>query len=259
MKRIFTLLAAAFVTITSFAAPNDGRITFNDNSRKQLWFEVDGKRYTNNDNQLVISNLRPGTHNVVVYAQQRYSDWRNIFDRNGRKQIVYQSTIQVKQRQNTIISIDRSGRVQVVQEKIKNRDRDNWYDDDRFPNDNRLPNDRFPNNQYPNDRYPDDDRFDPSRSAMDVQSFEMLKRALSRESFEKSRLEIAKSSIDRNNFSTLQVRDLLLLFSFENSKLDLAKYAYGKVVDKNNFFQVYDVFSFSSSKEDLANYIRRTK
>ena len=259
MKKIFTRLAAAFVTITSFAAPNDGRITINDYSRKQLWFEVDGVRYTNNDNQLVISNLRPGTHNVVVYAQQRYSDWRNVFDRNGRKQIVFQSTIKVKARQNTIINIDRAGQVQVMQEKISKRDRDNWDDDDRFPGDNRLPNDRYPNNGYPADRYPDNDRFDPSRSAMDVQSFEMLKRALSRENFENSRLEIAKSSIDRNNFSTLQVRDLILLFSFESNKLDVAKYAYGKVVDKNNFFQVYDAFSFSSSKEDLANYIRRFK
>jgi hypothetical protein len=248
MKKIFTLLAAAFVTITSFAAPNDGRITINDYSKKQLWFEVDGKRYNDNDQQVVISNLRPGMHSVVVYAQQRYNDWSSIFGHNNRRQIVYQSNIQVKARQNIIISIDRQGRVSIDERRMnngrnerngRNRDDDWSYYDERDTRD------------Y------DNDRFDPSRSAMDAQSFEMLKRALSRENFEKSRLEIAKNSIDRNNFSSMQVRELALLFAFESSKLDITKYAFGKVVDKNNFYHVYDVFSFSSSKEELASYTRK--
>jgi hypothetical protein len=70
-------------------------------------------------------------------------------------------------------------------------------------------------------------------------------------------LEIAKQSIDRNNFSTMQVREMVLLFAFENNKLDLAKYAYSHAVDKNNYFQLYNVFSFNNSKDELAEYIRR--
>lgn len=246
MKKIFTLLTAALVTITSFAAERPtAKLTINDMSKRQLIIEVDGRRYADYNRMIVIDQLQPGTHTIQVFSQQRYTDWRGIFDRNGRKQVIYNSTINIKPRTHVMISIDRNGRVNVDEQKIKNnRNRDDdWYDRDY---------DRDYDGTY--DR---NDRFDPTRSAMDAQSFEMLKRALGRENFEKSRLEIAKQTIDRNNFTSTQVREMALLFAFEDNKLELAKYAYGRTVDKNNFFQVYNVFSFSSSKDELADYIRR--
>lgn len=236
MKKIFTFLAAALVTVTSFAAGRPtGRITINDMSKRQLIIEVDGRRYTDNNRAIVLDKLQPGNHTVQVFSRQRYTDWRGIFDRNGRKQVIYNSTVFVKPGTHILISIDRNGRVDVDEQRIRDNRREDWYDRD-------------------NGR---DDRFDPTRSAMDPQSFDMLKRALNRESFEKSRLAIAKQTIDRNNFTSAQVREMALLFAFEDSKLDLTKYAYGRTVDKNNYFQVYNVFSFSSSKEELADYIKR--
>jgi len=47
----------------------------------------------------------------------------------------------------------------------------------------------------------------------------------------------------------------MLLFSFENNRLDIAKYAYGKAVDKRNYDVVNDAFTFNS-KEKLDQYIR---
>lgn len=246
MKKIFTLLTAAFVTLTGFAADRrEGSIVVNDNSRKQLWIEVDGFRYSNNDRNIVINNLRPGRHRVRVIAQQRYYDWGGIFNR-GRSMVIYDADMKIRPRQTTYILIDRSGRVMVDERRGNDRD-DDWG----------RGRDRDRDDQYDPYDYRNDDRFDPTRSAMDVQSFEMLKKALGRESFERTRLEIAKQSIDRNNFSSRQVREMALLFAFEDNKLDLAKYAFGKTVDKNNFFVVNDVFSFSRSKEELAEYIRK--
>ena len=48
----------------------------------------------------------------------------------------------------------------------------------------------------------------------------------------------------------------MLLFTFENNRLEIAKYAYGKTVDKGNYFVVNDVFTFNS-KEKLNEYIRQ--
>ena len=249
MKKIFTLLTAALVTLTSFAERADGRITITDLSTKQLWIEVDGKRYVDRDREIVIDNLRPGLHTVQVFTQERFTDWRGIFDRNGRKQFLYNSTVNVKSKKEICITINRFGQVKVDERKIKGRDRDDDWDRDRDRDQN------YDGNQGRD--YGRDDNYDYSRSAMDARSFEMLKGALSRENFEKTRLEIAKQSIDRNNFNTMQVREMVLLFAFESNKLDLAKYAYSHTVDKNNYFQLYNVFSFSSSKDELAEYIRR--
>ena len=96
MKKIFTLLTAALVTLTSFADHNDGRITITDFSNKQLWIEVDGQPYRDRDHEIVIDNLRPGYHEVRMYSQDRRSDWGGIFDRKGRKQVLYNSTVLVR-------------------------------------------------------------------------------------------------------------------------------------------------------------------
>jgi len=44
-------------------------------------------------------------------------------------------------------------------------------------------------------------------------------------------------------------------FSFEDSKLSLAKMAYSRVIDQSNYFVVYDEFWFSSSVDELIAYI----
>jgi len=257
MKKIFTLLAAALVTLTSFAERADGRITITDNSSKQLWVEVDGKSFQARDRKIVIDNLRPGFHTVKLFTQERYRDIRGIFDPNGRRQVLFNSRVNVKSRKNTVITVNRFGQVQVDERKVNGKDRDDDWDRD-YDRDNDYDKDYDRGNDRDYDRnYDNDNRYDNTRGAMDSRSFEMLKAALSRESFEKTRMEIVKQSIDRNNFSTMQVREMLLLFAFENSKLDLAKYAYGHTVDKNNYFQLYNVFSFNTSKEELADYIRR--
>jgi hypothetical protein len=55
--------------------------------------------------------------------------------------------------------------------------------------------------------------------------------------------------------STDQIIEIVNLFSFEENKLDYAKFAYSKCVDKNNYFIVNDAFSFSSSTDELTEYI----
>ncbi|MDZ4792671.1 MAG: DUF4476 domain-containing protein [Bacteroidota bacterium] len=58
-----------------------------------------------------------------------------------------------------------------------------------------------------------------------------------------------------NYFSTYQVRQLLLLLSFENDRLVLAKNSYANVTDHYNFSQLYDILSTTNSKNDLAQFV----
>jgi DNA invertase Pin-like site-specific DNA recombinase len=62
--------------------------------------------------------------------------------------------------------------------------------------------------------------------------------------------------MDKSYFTSQQVKELLQLFTFENNKLELAKYAYRNTVDKRTYFIVNDVFSFGSSRDELARFIR---
>lgn len=75
-------------------------------------------------------------------------------------------------------------------------------------------------------------------------------------SFESSKLTMARQIIETNCLTAAQVRDVMLLFSFESSKLDIAKFAYTRTVDPNMYFMVNEVFAYSASVQDLDNYIR---
>ena len=58
-----------------------------------------------------------------------------------------------------------------------------------------------------------------------------------------------------NYFTTEQVKLLLQLVTTESTKLELAKMAYARVVDKANFPQLLDLFTLQSNKTDLENFI----
>ena len=48
----------------------------------------------------------------------------------------------------------------------------------------------------------------------------------------------------------------MLLFTFEDTRLDLAKYAYGHTFDIGNYYKLNDAFTFESSIDELNKYIR---
>ncbi|HYD20784.1 MAG TPA: DUF4476 domain-containing protein [Flavipsychrobacter sp.] len=91
--------------------------------------------------------------------------------------------------------------------------------------------------------------------AMKSSNFQSAKATISNESFDETRLSTAKSIIAGNCLTSDQVLEICKLFSFEQSRLDFAKCAYGKTVDQNNYFKVNNAFSFSASKDELNNYI----
>jgi hypothetical protein len=86
--------------------------------------------------------------------------------------------------------------------------------------------------------------------------FESIKKSISSKSFEDSKLTLAKQICDSKCLKSTQVRDIMKLFSFEATKLEFAKYAYNKVLDKENYYVVNDAFQFESSIEELNESIK---
>ncbi len=85
--------------------------------------------------------------------------------------------------------------------------------------------------------------------------FESAKKTISTKSFEDSKLTIAKQIIQSNCLLSSQVREIMLLFSFEDTRLTFAKFAYAYTLDLGNYYKVNDAFTFESSIDDLNKYI----
>jgi Domain of unknown function (DUF4476) len=94
------------------------------------------------------------------------------------------------------------------------------------------------------------------RNAMNSTDFSDAIETIQGSNFDDTRLSSAKEIIATNCMSTNQILSLVKLLTFEENKLDLAKYAYGYCVERNNYFKVVNAFTFESSKEELNDYIK---
>ena len=243
MKTTSTLLVAILISLASFAAPVQSKLSITVIGNKNVEIMIDNSRYQSNDNSVVINSLQPGSHTIKVYSLKR-NQRRNVWGNNS--QLLYSSTVYVRPGYFVGITIDRNGRATFNEVAIRNDRRNNDWDD-----------------RY-NDRYDRDDRSDRrnddgiyGRRPLSEQSFSSIIQTLRREYSENSRLVLARQTIDRNNFTSDQVKYMMQLFSFENNRLEVAKSAYRNTTDQRNYFVVYDALSYSSSKEQLADYIRR--
>ncbi|MFZ4784033.1 MAG: DUF4476 domain-containing protein [Flavobacteriales bacterium] len=91
--------------------------------------------------------------------------------------------------------------------------------------------------------------------AMDAASFNTAKSSISSKGFDETRLTVAKQVAKSNCLSTSQIKEIMNIFGFEETKLDFAKYAYDYCTDQGNYYLINDAFSFESTIDELNQYI----
>ncbi len=79
---------------------------------------------------------------------------------------------------------------------------------------------------------------------------------LKSETFDDSRSELAQAMVTSKLVSTADIKRMLATFTFEDNKLDFAKFAYEYVADPENYFQVASGFTFAANKKTLLDYIK---
>ncbi|HTD92174.1 MAG TPA: DUF4476 domain-containing protein [Chitinophagaceae bacterium] len=237
MKTIFTLFASLFMSIAVFAGVAKGNsiltVTSLDNSNIRVI--VDGQQYEPNDNSIVLSNLAKGSHAVKVYRIRN-----NGFVAGKRYEMVYNSTLSMKGKTNTQLTVEKNGRITMQQTKVNNGRGGVVMSDDRG-------------------QYGDYDSHDAYAAGMNDREFRTTLQAINKEWLESNKLKSALQIVHSNSLTSDQVKQMALLFTFENNKLELAKQAYANTVDKRNYSTVFDVFSFESNKSELDRYIRNIR
>jgi hypothetical protein len=91
---------------------------------------------------------------------------------------------------------------------------------------------------------------------MNAAEFADVKKSIESKGFEETKMTMAKQVGRDRCFSADQVKSLMGVFGFEDSKLEFAKFAYDRTHDKGNYYKVNDAFGFESSIEELNSYIQ---
>nr|WP_322624278.1 DUF4476 domain-containing protein [uncultured Flavobacterium sp.] len=94
------------------------------------------------------------------------------------------------------------------------------------------------------------------RNAMSSTDFNDALETIRNNKFDDTRMSSAKEIIATNCLSTSQILTVVKLLSYEDNKLELAKYAYNYCVERNNYFKVVNAFTYESSKTELNEYIK---
>ena len=224
---MFTLsiLLACSLTILAYDYGTSLSIT---SARNINLVVVDGRSYPlrSHDQTLEIRDLRQGYHTIKVY--RTYGNYRNP---SQNQRLLYEGRIYARNGYHTDIMINRFGRAYIDAQRL-----DGSYDND-YPYSGGY--------DQTNDRY----------RIIDRAAFQQLKATLQAEKFDQTRASIARQAITTNYFESAQVKEMLQIFNFEDSKLELAKLFYEVTADKRNYMVVYDVFTFSSSKDELARFL----
>ena len=245
MKKIFTLLLCSLFSLSLFAFDGAHLSISTISNNMNLKIELDGQRLRLSENSITLKNLNEGSHNFRVYRAKRNDYFNNRFD--AGYEIIYATSVYLSRLYQVDISINGSGKVFMDTYRI---DSDNEY--------YTTNNSGYGFNGGIGNTYGINCKND-YRNVMSAGEFNQVMEQIRKEWFDANRMISVKTIIDKNFFTTNQVNDLMLLFTFENNRLEVAKYAYRKTLDKENYYKLNNALTFNSSKDELARFIREQK
>lgn len=265
MKKIVLVFVAALLQIVSIA---NSKLTINTPANSTLKVIINGKKYFSSNNLITIKNLQPGYHTLSIFYIKNKNDfhhfynygstnlWRKVVQRQVliRESFVYDITVnrfgkpffdQQEQNSGFWRTSNDSNEDDTMEDETENWDVNNGFDDN------------FNDVDYFRKTNSNSFNYGFASAIMPMNQFNTMKQTLKNQSFENSRVDMAKKIIDKNWFTTHQMKDLVQLFDFENNKLDLAKMGYARVIDKQNYFTVTNAFNMQNSKDELMKFISK--
>jgi hypothetical protein len=227
MKTLFILLSGLF-SISLLA--QDVNITFAGvNKNKEYQVVIDGSSYysvnaisTNSNRAKVINipSLSLGSHELSVYRMGNNNNTYSNGNSVAQGRPIYNKTFQLREGYDMNITVKANGLVSFSEK-------------------------------------PAEGRYSQNRTPMSATAFNQLLISLQNKRYQSDRIRIIRNAFnnDDNNFTTSQVRQLLLLVNAENRRLELAKLSYHKLTDPANFSYVYDLFNSEANRNALHDYV----
>ena len=120
--------------------------------------------------------------------------------------------------------------------------------------------DDFMNNYYENDNeYDNDDDNDNHNAgvAMSDANFNSLIGTIQQQWPVSTQMSSLTNTFNRTNnyFTSNQASRLIQIVTAENNRLQLAKLSYRSIVDRDKFYQVYELLKSQASRNELENYV----
>jgi hypothetical protein len=90
---------------------------------------------------------------------------------------------------------------------------------------------------------------------MPPNDFANFKNTVKQQSFDDTKFQMIKAQPLSTWYTAAQIKELMELFSFDDDRVDVAKYTYDHCVDPYNFYITYTALTFDANKNELMEYV----
>ena len=94
-------------------------------------------------------------------------------------------------------------------------------------------------------------------NVMNNQTFSAFLQVVKSTKFGDDKVSVIKQQLRNAMVTSEQVKALIEALPYDKDRLDIAKFAYRKCVDPNNYFLIYPSFQFQNSAQELRDYISK--
>lgn len=202
---------------------------------------IDRQQYNTPSSTYIINNLVAGRHHLNIA--------RTMVDYFGRitNQNIFNGYVDIPYNSQVNVIVNQYGQFQVVQ----TNQFANSYPTNGYRNGNGHRN----GHNYQHQNHNNYQAQNQCQAVNNTNQVGFVIQTMANSSFDHSKLAIAKQALATGRYTSADVLSMMQQLSFENSKLQLAKFAYRYVIDPNNYFVVNQGFTFSSSIRDLQRTI----
>lgn len=226
MKNVILTLIISFSAV-SLKANHFSNLNLTMVERGQFEIIFNNRFMGNTGNSFTMNQVVPGRYFLTINKLVP-THW------GSQKKLIFNGPIDIPAGSNVNALVDRFNKLQLTYSPL------------------------FPVNQYQPGHCgtPPAGYYEPLPMGMHPAAFSQLKNTIDNQWFDSGKLQVARQGIMNNSLTAAQVAELMNLFSFESSKLEIAKMAFANTIDKQNYYIVNNEFSFSSSVAELDRYIR---
>lgn len=228
MNRLVYLLITLLFTYANAMGRGGERsmleISLSDNS--PMVITIDGRQYNKAGTKLTIGDLPRGWHDLTVYEYLEYKKG------GGRARTIYTGRIKVKPGEYMSCVVDaRTQRMSI-------RTMDLADMQVAAPVDEAVP--------VP----------DVVPGGLSVDEVNEIYRDIARLDTDINKLKLLKKELADEEYSAGQLMMMMDWLAFESSRVDLAKWSYSRVADKESYTDIINDLEMDSSKEELRSYVR---
>lgn len=220
---------------------------------RQIVVGIDGRHYDRFGTSITISDLPAGKHYLKVYLYTPYEDGHG-----GRAHLIYEGAIHVYRDAGTSFVLnEQTGDVNISrvsydnsQPADNNTPQGNTYQDNTYSDptvsDTVMATTAPTAKSYPEAAY-------PPLTANDKDKLDVK---VNKKVTDTDKLKLIEAALKKKSVTTAQVGSMMTWLMFEESKVELAKWAYSRATDKENYATLKNQLTYKSMQKDLDNYIK---